>query len=62
MAQPKFDDMPDFPRDWEDEVIVSSLRENKDGTITIDARVTVYDAKHERVWTTVRRMRLERDD
>lgn len=49
----------DFPDGWEEDVIVSSVTTNDDGTLTIriDIKVSSSDG---RSWQTYRKMRLER--
>lgn len=34
-----------LPADWHDEIVIHTMRRNKDGTITVIALVNVYDGK-----------------
>lgn len=49
----------DFPDGWYEDVIVSSVTTNQDGTLTIRIDITVNAADGRR-WQTYRKMRLER--
>jgi hypothetical protein len=48
-----------FPDGWEDSAIVSSLIQNKDGSLTVNIQIDV-DSDDGRQWQVFRKIRMQR--
>lgn len=56
------DGFEDFPDGWEDSSLVSSVKRNRDGSLTVKIGIAVsgVDAHGSRYWEAYRTIRLDR--